>query len=121
MRIFSVFFAFLLVLSSTACAQERVASPRGESSTQIDGNWIVVDYGRPILRGRTQVFGEGEEYGVEITSGAPVWRAGANQSTRFMIDADLEIGGSQISSGEYTLFVELGEDEWTLILSNHVT
>ena len=119
MRTLSIFFAFLLILSSTACAQERVASPRGEASTQIEGSWIVVEYGRPILRGRTEVFGTGDEYGVDITGGAPVWRAGANQSTRFMTESDLNIGRADLPAGEYSLFVDLSGNEWTLILSNH--
>jgi len=48
------------------------ASPRGTAATQVsgkwvvekegaapryrEGKWIVVDYGRPILRGRTDIF-----------------------------------------------------------------
>jgi len=106
--------------------QGRPARPRGEASTQIGGSyedgrytggsWIVVDYGRPITRGR-DVFGSGGEYGQMITTGA-VWRLGANQSTRFMTEADLMFGGERLPAGEYTVFAALTEDEWTLIFSN---
>ncbi len=111
-------FALLLVGADIAHAQ-RVASPRGESATQIGDHWIVVDYSRPILRGRTQIFGEGEEYGQMVTGSAPVWRAGANKSTRLMTETDLHFGSGTLTAGEYSLFVDLSSDGWTLIFSTH--
>ena len=45
-----------------------------------DGKWVVVDYGRPLLRGRTNIFGAGAEYGKVVSDGSPVWRMGANDS-----------------------------------------
>ncbi len=118
--------ALALAIPPTLEAQERIPSPRGEAATQIGGSyedgrysggsWIVVDYGRPITRGR-DVFGSGDEYGRMITTGA-VWRLGANQSTRFMTEADLMFGDQRLPAGEYTIFAELSEDEWTLIFSN---
>ena len=129
MRLLTLVFVFVIALTTTAFAQDRIASPRGEVSTQIGGSydsgdytggkWVVVDYGRPILRGRDNFFGSGDEYGARITGSAPVWRAGANVSTRFMTEADLMIGGKHLNKGEYSLFVELDESGWTLILSNH--
>lgn len=122
------FLALTLALANTLDAQqERPASPRGEASTQIGGSfneqgryeggsWIVVDYGRPITRGR-DVFGSGAEYGQNFLRGAPVWRLGANKSTRFMTEADLMFGDQRLPAGEYSLFAELSEDEWTLIFS----
>ena len=53
----------------------------------------MVDYGRPLLRGRTSIFGSGAEYGKTISDGSPVWRMGANDSTRFTTQVPLEIGG----------------------------
>ena len=118
--------AVALAPTTTLDAQERIASPRGEAATQVGGSyesgsyaggsWIVVDYGRPITRGR-DVFGSGDDYGRMITTGA-VWRLGANQSTRFMTEADLMFGDERLPAGEYTIFAELSEDEWTLIFSN---
>ena len=118
--------ALVLALAPALDAQERIASPRGEAATQIGGSyeggsysggsWIVVDYGRPITRGR-DVFGSGDEYGQMITTGA-VWRLGANQSTRFMTEADLMFGDERLPAGEYTIFAELSEEGWTLIFSN---
>jgi len=117
----------LLVLPNRA--QERPASPRGEVSTQIAGSWgddgyeggkwVIIDYGRPILRGRTGMFGEGANYGQAVKSGAPVWRAGANMSTLLTTEADLMFGNAHLPAGQYTLFIEPGADKWTLIISDH--
>lgn len=110
----------LVATSANTQAQDRPASPRGESSTQLDGSWVVVDYGRPILRGRTHIFAQGDTYGETVLAGAPVWRAGANQSTRFRTEADLMFGDHHLPAGEYSLFIDLvSASEWTLILSNH--
>lgn len=120
--------ALALAFATTVQAQDRPASPRGEAATQVggaynaegsfeNGSWVVVTYGRPILRGR-DLFGSGDEYGQAFLRGAPVWRVGADQSTRIMSETDLMFGGERLPAGEYSVFAELGEDEWTLIFAN---
>jgi len=109
----------MMALSSQAQAQDRPASPRGETATQIGEDWIVVDYGRPILRGRTGIFGAGESYGEGVLAGGDVWRAGANKSTRFVTERDLMFGNNHLPAGEYSLFVDLSATGWTLIVSSH--
>jgi hypothetical protein len=126
----------LVATTSLIVAQQqaRPASPRGSAATQVGGKyvktergqryeggkWIEITYGRPILRTRTGVFGAGAEYGQTLNAGAPVWRAGADVSTRLKTEVPLEIGGKTIAPGEYSLFVELKNDkEWNLIVSSH--
>jgi len=121
--------------SSLLLAQQaqRPLSPRGSAATQVSGKyvktergqryeggkWIEITYGRPILRGRTNVFGTGADYGKSLYAGAPVWRAGADVSTRLKTEVPLEIGGKTVPPGEYSLFVELKNDkEWNLIVSS---
>ncbi len=111
-------FAFLFFGTSDAFSQ-RSSSPRGEASTQIGEAWIIVDYGRPILRGRTGIFGSDEDYGAMVTGTAPVWRAGANKSTRLHTEIPLMIGDMEIAAGEYSVFVDLSQDGWMFILSTH--
>ena len=54
-----------------------------------------------------------------LNDGAPLWRAGANQSTRLITEAPLTIAATTIAPGEYTLFIDLKpDDKWTLIVSN---
>jgi len=83
------------------------------------GKWIDIVYGRPLLRGREAFPGTGAEYGKVTYAGAPVWRAGANASTRLKTEVPLMIGGKMVPTGEYSLFIELkSPKEWTLIVSN---
>jgi len=110
-----------------------VPSPQGQASIQIggkwdktpeggqayrDGKWIVVDYGRPLLRGRKDIFGAGADYGKTVNAGAPVWRAGANNTTRLTTQSSLQVGGKAIPPGVYNVFVDLKPGNWTLVLSN---
>jgi hypothetical protein len=107
------------------------ASPVGQAAIQLggawektaegqrykDGKWIVVDYGRPLLRGRKDIFGTGAEYGKQVMDGSAIWRAGANDTTRLTTQAPLVIGGKTIEPGVYNVFVELKPGAWTLVLN----
>ena len=98
-------------------AQDRPMSPRGRAATQIGDHWIEVDYGRPILRGRGKIFESGDAYGQKVLSGAPLWRVGANATTRLTSEVDLRINGTQVPAGEYSLFIDLAEGGWTAVIS----
>jgi hypothetical protein len=123
--------------ATTPTAPRRPASPAGTAATQVGGSWsapdkegeqrytggqwIEVMYSRPILRGRTNIFGSGADYGKKVNAGSPVWRAGANQTTKLKTEVPLELGGKRLAPGEYDLFVELKETGWTLIVSTQAT
>jgi len=91
--------------------------------TYTGGKWIEITYGRPLQRGR-DLFGSGADYGkAALDVGAPgfpappVWRAGANVSTRLKTEVSLVFGDKTIPAGEYSLFVDLKPATWTLIVS----
>jgi hypothetical protein len=112
-------------------------SPRGTASTQVggswtagtggggpqymDGKWIEVDYGRPILRGRRNIFGSGVDYGKGADAGAPAWRAGANSTTKLSTEVPVVVAGKTLQPGVYDVMVDLKESGWTLILSTQKT
>ena len=113
----------------------RIASPLGHTSVEVGGKyvasdktgvppsytggkWIDVTYFRPIKRQRADLFGSGADYGKKLNASAPVWRAGANITTRLKTEVPIEIGGKRLEPGEYSLFVDLKENAWTLIVSN---
>ncbi len=117
--VWSMFVSLLLVATSLVAEGDKPKSPRGQAATQIGDDWIEVDYSRPILRGRRDIFGSGDTYGETVNGGAPVWRVGANQTTRLKTDVDLMFGESKVPAGEYSVFVSLDSAEkWTLIISN---
>lgn len=129
---------FTIAMGAAALAQsvpevKLVPSPQGQASIQVggawektaeggqayrNGKWIVVDYGRPLLRGRANIFGAGADYGKTVNAGAPVWRAGANNTTRLTTQVPLQIGGKTLAPGVYNVFVDLKPGNWTLVMSN---
>lgn len=110
---------------------QRPLSPPGSAATQVggqwvkgergeryeNGKWIEVTYNRPLLRTRTGIFGSGADYGKKVNGNAPVWRVGANQSTRFKTEVALKFGDKVLPAGEYSMFVDLKPEGWTLIFS----
>ncbi len=127
------FTLLTLALATVVSAQQhRPLSPRGKASTEVgghwvkmkngestykNGKWIDIDYGRPIRRGRTDLWGEGANYGKGVYAGASIWRAGANQTTRIKTEVPLEINGKRVAPGEYSLFIDLKPGHWTLVVS----
>jgi len=93
--------------------QPQFTAGRG---TYSGGKWIELTFGRPIKRGR-DVFGSGANYGKDLLIGAPIWRAGANVSTQLTNEAPITIGGKTLAPGTYTLFIDLKENNWTLVVS----
>src|SRR6188472_3568061 len=128
MRFRSVLSVAMLTMAVSAATLAQaipevklVPSPQGQASIQIggkwdktpeggqtyvNGKWIVVDYGRPLLRGRKDIFGAGADYGKTVNAGAPVWRAGANNTTRLTTQSSLQVGGKAIAPGVYNVFVD---------------
>jgi hypothetical protein len=126
--------AVALMLTTGLSAQGgRPASPAGSSATQVGGKyvagnegpvyqggkWIEITYGRPIKRGRTLFGGTGADYGKTVNPDAPVWRAGANNTTQLKTEVPLVINGKTIAPGTYTMFIDLKPNNWMLIVSTH--
>jgi hypothetical protein len=129
--------ALSIAASVTVWAQGTPAvtlppSPAGQAAVQLagtweksgeggqryrDGKWVVVDYGRPLLRGRKDIFGGATDYGQRVMDGSPIWRAGSNDTTRLTTQAPLQIGGKAIQPGVYSVFVDLKPGNWTFVLS----
>ncbi len=139
MRSIAVIVALLVAGVSLVAQQARPLSPVGTASAQVlgkwvkgettaytmggerylEGKWIDITYGRPLLRGREAFGGTGAEYGKATYAGAPVWRAGANLSTRIKSEVPLSIGGKTMPAGEYSVFIELNKPtEWTFIVAD---
>lgn len=120
--------AAVLGVTDARAQERRVLSPPGHSAVQVGGRfdpvqygwlggpWIDVHYGRPLRRGR-DLFGP-PDWAEMLNDGAPVWRAGANRTTRLVTAAPLIVAGTRVEPGEYTLFIELSDEAWTFILSS---
>jgi DUF2911 family protein len=74
----------------------RSLSVRDTTRAQIGNSVFTVDYGRPLLRGRTLLG--------EVIPFDRVWRTGANAATQFTNSAPIKLAGMQVPAGTYTLF-----------------
>jgi hypothetical protein len=104
---------FMLLQGGVLAAQQdksKRPSPPAQASCKFnDGKTISVDYSSPRAKGR-KIFGGLVPYG-------QVWRAGANEATTFVTDANLSVGGKDVPVGSYTIFVITNPEKWTLIIS----
>ena len=108
----------VLVAFTFAAAQQdksKRPSPPGTAEVTLSGKKVAIDYSRPrIADPKTgqarKIFGGLVPYG-------QVWRTGANEATSIKTDAALEIGGTTVPAGSYTLFTLPTESGWKLIVN----
>ncbi|HKM81962.1 MAG TPA: DUF2911 domain-containing protein [Candidatus Acidoferrum sp.] len=103
-----------LALCSTVllAQQDKAKRPSPPATATFDlggGKSITIDYSSPRVKGR-------KIYGGLVPFGQ-VWRTGANESTTFVTNADLVVGGTVVPAGSYTLFTIPDQDKWKLVLS----
>ncbi len=89
-------------------------SPRDTVRASVAGANLWIDYGRPSKRGRV-IFGS------TIVPWGQVWRTGANAATQFRTDRDLEIQGTTIPAGTYTLWTVPNQSGGWKLLFNRQT
>jgi hypothetical protein len=80
-------------------------SPHVKTAWVIDGANITIEYGRPLLKGRTDA--------AVMPPGQP-WRTGADEATVITTDKALKFGTYSLPAGTYTINTQPGE-KWELI------
>jgi hypothetical protein len=121
------------------------ASPRATMTETVGVTDITIVYHRPSVRGRTlwgDVSAEKTAEVLKASSFLPqtspegtldggagtgkdfpmvpnghVWRAGANEATRFTVTDDVLVNGQPLKAGTYSLHMIPGKDEWTVIFN----
>ncbi len=73
---------------------------------------FTVDYGRPLLRGRTLLG--------DIIPYNQIWRTGANAATQFSTSAPIRLGSIALAPGTYTLWTLPRRDGVSLIVNRQV-
>ena len=108
-----VVFAALVGLAAISFAQD--SQPRGEVDATVNGSKVMIEYGRPALKGRSLD---------ELMKDLPedrIWRAGENQVTTLETKAALKIGGTSIPAGKYSLYVYApAEGDWALCVNKNL-
>ena len=85
------------------------ASTRDTARATIGSAHVWVDYGRPSLRGR--------DVWVNGVLGDTIWRTGANAATQLRTDVDLNIGGTTVPAGIYSLWTRTTSRGYELIIN----
>ena len=85
------------------------ASTRDTARAMIGRANVWVDYGRPSLRGR--------DVWVNGVLGDSIWRTGANAATQLRTDVDLDIGGTAVPAGIYSLWTRATSRGYELIVN----
>jgi len=85
--------------------------------TYTGGKWLEVSYGSPIKRGRTLFGSTAADYAKALMLDTPIWRAGADVTTRLKTEVPLKFGTTVVPAGEYSLFIDLKQGDWTFVVS----
>ena len=85
------------------------ASTRDTVTATIGSANVWVDYGRPALRGR--------DVWVNGVLGDTIWRTGANAATQLRTDRELNIGGTIVPPGIYSLWTRTTANGYELIIN----
>ena len=86
-----------------------VLSVRDTARATLGAATLLVDYSRPLARGRALLGG--------LIPYDQVWRTGANAATHLAITAPVRLGGTSLDSGTYTLWTLPGRDRVQLIIN----
>lgn len=105
--------ARLAAAEKAAGAPPVAMSPRDTARGAIGAAALMVDYGRPSLRGRTVL-------GSSIIQYDSVWRTGANAATQFKTTAPITLAGIKLDPGMYTLWTMFTRNGVLLIVNRQV-
>jgi len=84
------------VAIETAAGKVKSLSVRDSVHSKIGDAIFTIDYGSPLMRGRTLLGG--------VIPYDMVWRTGANAATQFTTSMPIKLAGLQVPAGTYTLF-----------------
>jgi hypothetical protein len=110
----------LLVLSVLPLhAKEKRISPHETVSATIDGAAIKIVYGRPYTKDPKT--GEMRKIWGGLVPFGQVWRMGADEATLLTTDHDLDLGGTKIPAGSYSLYLQPEADGSAKLIVNKQT
>jgi len=84
-------------------------SPKASVMQTVGLTEITIDYSSPAVKGRT-IWGDLVPYD-------KVWRAGANSATKITFSKDVNIEGTEVPKGSYSILMIPGRSDWTIIFN----
>jgi hypothetical protein len=100
--------AAIIGCTSPLMAQQKRISPHETISKAIDGDRIMIVYGRPYTKDPTT--GQNRKIWGELVPYGEVWRTGADEATLLITQKPIVIGETTIPAGAYTLWTLPNED-----------
>ncbi|MDC6351904.1 DUF2911 domain-containing protein [Zeaxanthinibacter sp. PT1] len=88
------------------------ASPLAVIEQHFGLSKITISYSRPAVHGR-KIFGELVPYD-------RIWRVGANESTKFSCDSDLQVMGHSLPAGTYAIYAFPREEQWEIVFHKNI-
>ena len=101
----------LLTLLTAAVAFSQ-RNPRATSKVDIAGKFVMIEYGRPSMKGRDLL---------ALAEVGKVWRMGADKSTTYTSDARLSFGKMAVPVGSYSLWLKkVGDQSFELAFNKQI-
>jgi hypothetical protein len=105
-------------IAPPAAPRARV-SPHETISLKVDGNRVTIIYGRPYSKdpktgALRKIWGELVPYG-------KVWRTGSDEATTLITQQAIDLGGTTVPAGTYTLFTVPQADGSAKLIINKET
>ncbi|HKZ36505.1 MAG TPA: DUF2911 domain-containing protein [Chryseolinea sp.] len=111
--IFTGLLCFLLITASIAQDVSNVRpSPLAIISMRYKDAYVKITYSQPHKRGR-EIFGK-------LVPFDEVWRTGANEATELTITKNMQVNGTLLKAGTYSIFTIPQKDKWTIIINSEV-
>ena len=101
-----------------AAAQQKRISPHETISTVVEGNRVMVVYGRPYTRDPKT--GDARKIWGGLVPYGKIWRTGADEATLLITQKPIELGGATLQAGAYTLWTLPAEGGAKLIINKQI-
>ena len=112
MRKIAALLLTFVVLPQVVSAQAR-KSERATVTQVVNATTITLEYSRPVVRGRSEVFGKVVHWG-------EIWTPGANWATTFEVNRDVVLNGHRVAKGKYSVWMVTAKDSaWTFFLNKN--
>lgn len=111
----TVFFLLGILSTINNYAQDPIIprpSPLAIVSTRYKDTYFKLTYSQPHKKGR-EIFGKLVPFG-------KVWRTGANEATELTVTKNIQVNGTLLKAGTYSIFSIPESGSWTIIINADV-
>jgi len=116
----SILISLSFVAASLAIAADKPrVSPHETITADIDGATVTIVYGRPYTKDPKT--GAARKIWGELVPFGKVWRTGADEATLLTTTQPLDIGGTSVPAGTYSIFTQPEQNGSAKLIVNKQT